>query len=67
MELWSLLYLVPERTAGTVASQAEWQTRLLPALAEQMYLETTRCQHAQEPRTQRPPLTGPLGPPHRRT
>ena len=67
MELWSLLYLVPERTAGTVASQAEWQTRLLPALAEQMYLETTRCQHAQEPRTQRPPLTGPLGPPHRHT
>jgi hypothetical protein len=67
MELWSLLYLVPERTAGTVASQAEWQTRLLPALAEQMYLETTHCQHAQEPRTQRPPLTGPPWPPHRRT
>ena len=47
MELWSLLYLAPDRTAGTIASQAEWQTRLLPALAEQMYLETTRCQHAQ--------------------
>jgi hypothetical protein len=30
-----------------LASQAEWQTRLLPALAEQMYLETSRCQHAQ--------------------
>ena len=46
MELWLLLYLVPDRTAGTIASQAEWQTRLLPALAEQMYLETSRCQHA---------------------
>ena len=45
MELWSLLYLASDRTAGTIASQAEWQTRLLPALAEQMYLETTRCQH----------------------
>jgi hypothetical protein len=33
---------------GTVlASQAEWQTRLLPALADQLHIETTRCQHAQ--------------------
>ena len=46
MELWSVLYLPPERTAPVLASQAEWQTRLLPALAEQMHLETTRCQHA---------------------
>jgi hypothetical protein len=46
MELWSLLYLAPERTVGAIASQAEWQTRLLPALAEQMHLETTGCQHA---------------------
>jgi hypothetical protein len=45
MELWSLLYLASDRTAGTIASQAEYQTRLLPALAEQMYLETTRCDH----------------------
>ena len=65
MELWSLLYLVPERTAGTVASQAEWQTRLLPALAEQMYLETTRCQHAQQPRTQQPPSARSFRPPQR--
>ena len=48
MELWSLLYLAPDRTTATVASQAEWQTRLLPALAEQMYLETTRCQHTRQ-------------------
>lgn len=46
MELWTVLYLPPERTTPALASQAEWQTRLLPALAEQMYLETTRCQHA---------------------
>ena len=46
-ELWTVLYLPPERTAPALASQAEWQTRLLPALAEQMYLETTRCRHAQ--------------------
>jgi hypothetical protein len=45
MELWSVLYLPPERRTAVLASQAEWQTRLLPALAEQMYLETTRCQH----------------------
>jgi hypothetical protein len=49
MELWSLLYLAPDRSAGTIASQAEWQTRLLPALAEQMYLETSRCAHTQQP------------------
>jgi hypothetical protein len=46
MELWSVLYLTGKRSAPVLASQAEWQTRLLPALAEQMYLETTRCQHA---------------------
>jgi hypothetical protein len=46
MELWSALYLPPERRTAVLASQAEWQTRLLPALAEQMYLETTRCQHS---------------------
>jgi hypothetical protein len=45
MELWSALYLTSERTPGTLASQAEWQTRLLPALAEQLHLETTRCEH----------------------
>ena len=47
MELWSVRYLTPERGPSALASQAEWQTRLLPALAEQLYLETTRCQHAQ--------------------
>jgi len=55
MELWSVLYLPPERHPSTLASQAEWQTRLLPALAEQLHLETTRCQHSQ-PATDRRPL-----------
>jgi hypothetical protein len=45
MELWSVLYLTPQRSPSALASQAEWQTRLLPALAEQLYLETTRCPH----------------------
>ena len=45
MELWSALYLPPERDTSDLAGQAEWQIRLLPALAEQMRLETTRCHH----------------------
>jgi len=45
-ELWSVLYLQPRRTAGTLAGQAEWQTRLLTAAAEQMAAETSRCEHA---------------------
>jgi hypothetical protein len=67
MELWSLLYLAPDRTAGTIASQAEWQTRLLPALAEQMYLETTRCDHARQAGRRRSPPTRPLPQPEQRT
>ena len=49
MELWSVLHLTSKRGAPVLASQAEWQTRLLPALAEQMQIETTRCQHARQP------------------
>jgi len=45
-ELWSVLYLQPRRTTGTLAGQAEWQTRLLTAAAEQMATETSRCEHA---------------------
>jgi hypothetical protein len=45
-ELWSVLYLQPRRTPGTLASQAEWQTRLLTAAAGQMAAETARCEHA---------------------
>jgi hypothetical protein len=34
-ELWSVLYL-GNRTTSTLAAQGEWQTRLLPAAADQM-------------------------------
>jgi hypothetical protein len=44
-ELWSVLYLAPRRNGGTLAAQGEWQTRLLPAAAEQMAYETTGCPH----------------------
>jgi len=44
-ELWSALYLQPRRTTGTLAGQAEWQTRLLPAAAQQIAAETARCEH----------------------
>jgi hypothetical protein len=55
MELWSALYLAPGRKPSTLASQAEWQIRLLPAIAEQLHQETTRCEHdrpASAPRAQ---------------
>jgi hypothetical protein len=45
-ELWSVLYLRPERTAGTLAGQAEWHTRLLTAAAEQLGRETRGCRHS---------------------
>lgn len=45
-DLWSVLYLQPKRTSGMLSAQAEYQTRILPALAEQMMTETTRCGHA---------------------
>jgi hypothetical protein len=44
-ELWSVLYLTPRRTGGSLGAQGEWQTRLLPAAAEQMYAETSGCEH----------------------
>jgi hypothetical protein len=50
-ELWSVLYLQARRTPGMLSAQAEYQTRILPALAEQMMIETQRCGHAQHRRT----------------
>ena len=44
-ELWSVLYLAPARTQGTLAGQAEWHTRLLAAAAEQLARETRSCTH----------------------
>jgi hypothetical protein len=45
-ELWSVLYLQPARTPGQLAGQAEWQTRLLTAAADQLARETRHCRHA---------------------
>jgi len=48
-QLWSALYLQPERTAVLLSAQAEYQARLLPALAEQLRAETHRCGHQRTP------------------
>jgi len=45
-QLWSALYLQPERTTGLLSAQAEYQARILPALAAQLATETTGCGHA---------------------
>lgn len=44
-ELWSVLYLTAQRDARTLAAQAEWHTRLLPAAADHMATEATGCRH----------------------
>jgi hypothetical protein len=53
-DLWSVLYLQPTRSPGLLSAQAEYQTRILPALAEQLMAETSRCGHTQT----RTPLNG---------
>ena len=44
-ELWSVLYLGPERTPRMLSAQAEYQARILPALAAQLMTETSSCGH----------------------
>ncbi len=44
-DLWSVLYLQPQRTAGLLSAQAEYQARILPALAAQLVIETSSCGH----------------------
>jgi hypothetical protein len=46
-DLWSVLYLQDTRSPGLLSAQAEYQSRILPALAEQLMIETSRCGHAQ--------------------
>ena len=53
-ELWSALYLQPDRTPGLLSAQAEFQARILPALASQLQAETTGCGHTRSPA----PVTG---------
>jgi hypothetical protein len=44
-ELWSVLYVPAQRDARTLAAQAEWHTRLLPAAADHIATEATGCRH----------------------
>ena len=44
-ELWTVLYSADERSYGLLGSQAELQTRILPAAADQLQRETTGCEH----------------------
>jgi hypothetical protein len=46
-ELWSVLYLQASRSPVMLSAQAEYQARIVPAIAEQLATETTRCGHAQ--------------------
>ena len=48
-ELWSVLYLQPSRSPGLVSAQAEYQARILPAVADQLRIETNRCGHPRNP------------------
>ena len=48
-ELWSVLYLQPARSPALVSAQAEYQARILPALADQLRIETNRCGHPRNP------------------
>ena len=43
--LWSALYLQPRRTPALLSAQAEYQARILPALAAQLVTETNSCGH----------------------
>lgn len=50
-ELWSVLYLQPSRSAAVLSAQAEYQTRILPTITEQLITETARCSHGQPRRS----------------
>ena len=52
--LWSVLYLQPHRTPGLLSAQAEYQARILPALADQLRIETSWCAHPRGPAQARP-------------
>ena len=53
-ELWSVLYLQASRSPAMLSAQAEYQARIVPAIAEQLMAETARCGHA----TTRRPANG---------
>jgi hypothetical protein len=45
-QLWCALYLQPARTTSLLSAQAEYQVRILPAIAAQLAAETRTCGHA---------------------
>jgi len=44
-QLWCALYLQPSRSTSLLSAQAEYQVRVLPAIAAQLTAETTGCGH----------------------
>ena len=44
-QLWCALYLQPQRTTSLLSAQAEYQVRILPAIAAQLAAETRSCGH----------------------
>lgn len=46
-ELHSVLYFQPKRSASLLSAQAEFGTRIVPAVSEQFRFETNRCTHRQ--------------------
>jgi len=48
-ELWSVLYLQSARSPALLSAQAEYQARILPALADQLRIETNTCGHPRNP------------------
>jgi hypothetical protein len=46
--LHGVLYVPGERSPAVLSMRAEYQARILPALAEQMAVETARCRHLRD-------------------
>jgi hypothetical protein len=44
-QLWAVLYSPAARSSGLLSAQAEYQARILPAIAAQLAAETTGCRH----------------------
>ena len=44
-----MLYLQPARSPALLSAQAEYQARILPALADQLRIETSTCGHPRNP------------------
>lgn len=53
-ELHSVLYFQPKRTAALLSAQAEFGTRIVPAVSEQFRVETSRCRHRQPAASENP-------------